>query len=254
MSTLTTHTTASRDPHSLGLCKFNTTSRAIEVSDGSDWMIYDNDGSVSGAFYNNSYSAYFDTTNDYISIPTISELNAPTNWSLACWFRYQGTPSASSHVIASAGSSSSNRFYIQLTSTSTIRFGNDGVFDEISISTVNDTTWYHLALVQSGTTAEVYLNGSSQGSATVNSANTGWGTSFKIGRYFTSGFAWDGYLDEMAIFDSALSSSDVSNIYSNKLYPARVAFWRFENDVTDNEGSYNGTNNGVSFETSTKPY
>lgn len=254
MSTLTTHTTASRDSHSTGLCKFNTTSKAIEVSDGSDWMIYNNDGSVLGAFYTNNYSAYFDTANDYISIPTISELNAPSAWSFACWFRYQGTPSGTSHVLASAGSGTNNRFYIELTSTSTIRFGNDGAFDDITISTVNNNTWYHLALVQSGTSVELYLDGSSQGTAVVNSPNTAWGTSFIIGQYFASGFAWSGYLDEVAIFDSALTSTDVSNIYNNKLYPPRVAFWRLENGVTDNEGSYNGANNGVSFVTSTKPY
>ena len=40
MSTLTTHTTASRDSHSEGLCKFNNTNKAIEVSDGTDWLIY----------------------------------------------------------------------------------------------------------------------------------------------------------------------------------------------------------------------
>lgn len=254
MSTLTTHTTASRDSHSTGLCKFNTTTKAIEVSDGTNWLIYDFDRSTADTFSANSYSAYFDNTADYISTSTISELNAPSAWSFACWFRYQGTPSANSHIMASAGSNSSNRFYIQLTSTSNIRFGNDSVFNEIPISTVSDTTWYHLAVVQSGTSVEVYLNGNSQGTDTVNSPNTGWGTAFNIGRYFGAGFPWSGYLDEVAIFNSAITSSDVINIYSNKVYPSRVAFWRMESNTNDNEGNYNGTNNGVSFVTSTKPY
>jgi hypothetical protein len=254
MSTLTTHTTASRDSHSIGLCKFNTTSKAIEVSDGTNWMVYNYDRFASDEFPSNSHSAYFDNTNDYISIPTISELNSPSAWSFACWFRYQGTPSASSHVLASAGSGISDRFYIELTSTSNIRFGNDGGFADISISTVNNTTWYHLALVQSGTSAEVYLNGTSQGTATVNSPNSGWGSSVRIGQYFSGGFPWSGYLDEVAIFDSAISGTEVNSIYNDKIYPSRFAFWRMDGDATDNEGNYNGTNNGVSFVTSTKPY
>jgi len=254
MSTLTTHTTASRDSHSIGLCKFNTTSKAIEVSDGTDWLIYDFDSSLANIFSANSYSAYFDNTADYISIPTVTELNSPSAWSFACWFRYQGSPSVNSHVLISAGSSSSNRFYIQLTSSTNIRYGNDSVFDDISISTVSDTTWHHLVVVHNGTSAEVYLDGNSQGTATVVSPNSGWGTSFRIGQYFGSGFPWSGYLDEVAIFDSALTSNDVTNIYSNKVYPSRVAFWRMESNTNDNEGNYNGTNNGVSFVTSTKPY
>ena len=254
MSTLTTHTTASRDSHSIGLCKFNTTSKAIEVSDGTDWLIYDFDSSLANIFSANSYSAYFDNTADYISIPTVTELNSPSAWSFACWFRYQGSPSVNSHVLISAGSSSSNRFYIQLTSATSIRYGNDSVFDDISISTVSDTTWHHLVVVHNGTSAEVFLDNNSQGTATVVSPNSGWGTSFRIGQYFGSGFPWSGYLDEVAIFDSALTSNDVTNIYSNKVYPSRVAFWRMESNTNDNEGNYNGTNNGVSFVTSTKPY
>ena len=235
----------------------------VVIYNGSAWKRFANEG---GAF-SNAYSVSLDGSNTYMEIPTISELNAPTNWSFACWFRYQGTPTTTSHVIASAGSSSSNRFYIQLASTSKIRFGNDSSFDDISISTVSNTTWYHLALVQSGTTAEVYLNGSSQGSATVNSANTGWGTSFKIGRYFTSGFSWNGYLDEVALFNSALSASDVAALRDttgsnpvpadiSSLNP--VAWWRMgDNDngtgttITDQgSGSTDATLvNGPTFST-----
>ena len=254
MSTLTTHTTASRDSHSIGLCKFNTTNKAIEVSDGNDWLIYNFDGSLADTFPANSYSAYFDNTADYISIPTVTELNSPSACSFSCWFRYQGTPSVNSHILLSAGSSISNRFYIQLTSAISIRYGNDSGYINIPISTVSDTTWHHLALVHNGASAEVYLDGTSQGTAIVNSPNSSWGTSFRIGQFFAGGFPWAGYLDEVAIFDSAITGEDVTNIYSNKLYPSRVAFWRMENNTTDNEGNYNGTNNGVSFVTSTKPY
>jgi len=254
MSTVTTHTTANRAAHSEGLCKFNTTSKAFEISDGNDWLIYNMDGSVSGTFYNNSYSAYFDNANDYIAIPTVTQLSAPSAWSFACWFRYQGTPSSTSHMIASAGSSPSNRWYIQLDTTSQIKFGNNGVFDNFTISTVNNSTWYHLVVSQSSTSANVYLNGASVGSATVNAPANGWGTDFKIGQYFTGDYTWSGYLDEVALFDSALTEDDADNIYSNNLYPSRLALWRMENNVNDNEGNYNGTNNGVTFVTSTKPY
>jgi hypothetical protein len=46
MSTLTTHTSATRATPSssnIGLCKFNTTTKAIEVSDGTGWAVYDPD-------------------------------------------------------------------------------------------------------------------------------------------------------------------------------------------------------------------
>lgn len=43
MSTITTHTTGNRATPSLGLIKFNTTTKALEVSDGTGWSVYDYD-------------------------------------------------------------------------------------------------------------------------------------------------------------------------------------------------------------------
>ena len=258
MSTLTTHTTGTRATPSgsnIGLCKFNTTNKAIEVSDGTNWLVYLKDGIASGYFPSNSYSGQFDGSGDYISVPTISELNAPSAFSTSCWFRPQGT--VSNYAILSGGSSSSNRFYIQLQTATNIRYGNGSAFDDFTISSVSDTAWYHLATVQNGSTLEVFLNGTSVGTATVNAPQSGYGTYFTIGGYRVAGAStafFNGYLDELSIFDTALTTTEIDNIRTKKVYPDRVALWRLENDATDNEGNYNGTNNGVTFVTSTKPY
>jgi len=254
MSTLTTHTTASRDSHSIGLCKFNTTNKAIEVSDGTNWVVYDKDA-VYSTFTSNSYSGQLDGANDYISVPTISELNAPSAFSTSLWFRSQGTPNE--ETMLSAGSSSSNRFYVQLQSATNIRYGHSSAFSDFTISSVSDTTWYHLATVQNGTNLEVFLDGTSVGTASVNAPQSGYGTSFHIAAYavgISPSFAFEGYLDEISIFDRALTTTEINDIRTNKQYNQPVALWRLENDVTDNEGNYNGTNNGVTFVTSTKPY
>lgn len=247
MSTVTTHTTASRDSHSVGLCKFNTTSKAFEISDGSNWYIYDTEGSAEGSFPNNNYSGYFDGSGDYVTIPTISELNAPSALSTSIWFRPQSL--GGNKALFSAGSSSSNRFFIQLVGATTIRYGILGGTTDAAVS-LSTNTWYNLITVQNGTALEMFLDGSSVHTATVSAPGSGAGTGFKIGTYAvgigpTSLF--QGNIDEFAIYDTALSSTEVSNIYNNNVLADRVALWRFENDFTDNEGSYDGTNNGVTF-------
>ncbi len=254
MSTLTTHTTASRDSHSIGLCKFNTTSKAIEVSDGSAWVVYEKDA-VYSTFTSNSYSGQFDGSGDFISAPTISELNAPSAFSTSCWFRPQGTPS--NYAILTGGSSSSNRFYIQLQTSTNIRYGNGSAFDDFTISSVSNSTWYHLATVHDGTSLEVFLDGTSVGTATVNAPQSGYGTDFTIGAYRVAGAStafFNGYLDELSIFDRALTTTEIDDIRTNKQYNQPVALWRLENDVADSSGSNDGTNNGVTFVTSTKAY
>lgn len=247
MSTVTTHTTANRASHSTGLCKFNTTSKAFEISDGSNWYIYNTAGSAEGSFPNNNYSGYFDGSGDYVTIPTISELNAPSALSTSMWFRPQSL--SGNRALFSAGSSSSNRFFIQLVGATTIRYGIAGSTTDASVS-LSTNTWYNLITVQNGTALEMFLDGSSVKTATISAPGSGAGTSFKIGTYAvgispTSFF--QGNIDEFAIYDTALSGTDVSNIYNNNVLADRVALWRFENDFTDNEGSYNGTNNGVTF-------
>ena len=247
MSTVTTHTTANRATHSTGLCKFNTTSKAFEISDGSDWYIYNTSGSVGGSFPNNDYSGYFDGSGDYVIIPTISELNAPSALSTSIWFRPQSL--SGNRALLSAGSSSSNRFFIQLVGSTTIRYGIAGATTDASVS-LSTNTWYNLITVQNGTALEMFLDGSSVHTATVSAPGSAAGTNLKIGTfaaYINPTSFFHGNIDEFAIYDTALSSSEVSNIYNNNILANRVALWRFENDFTDNEGSYDGTNNGVTF-------
>ena len=248
MSTVTTHTTESRDSHSVGLCKFNTTTKAFEISDGTDWYIYDTEGSVAGRFPNNSYSGYFDGSGDYAIIPTISELNAPSALSTSMWFSCQNF--SSNRCLFSAGSSSSDKFFIQLNGANLMKYGIGGSTVDTTVS-LSTNTWYNLITVQSGTALEIFLNGSSVGSTITVAPGSGAGTNFKIGTYNIGGVGpasfFQGNIDEFAIYDTALSSSEVSSIYNDNALPDRVAFWRFENDLTDNEGSYDGTNNGVSF-------
>jgi len=158
------------------------------------------------------------------------------SFTTSIWFQYAGSPTNTSHMTMSGGSGGTNRFYVQLNNTSNIRYGNNGSFDDISISTVNSSNWYHLATVQSGTTVTVYLNGSSQGSATVNAISSDWGNNFRIGSIFSNtGFRWNGLLDEAAIWKTALDGSNIQAIYNNGA----------PTSLTSNFGNYTQSSNLV---------
>lgn len=256
MSTLTSYTSGTRPTASSnsGLCIFRSDTNAIEVSDGTDWQTYNSDG-IFQAFSSNSYSGYFDGA-DHITIGDITGLNGSSIMSFSCWFKFDGTPS--SEGIIGGGTGASARFWVQVVNTTTIRFGTQSNINEYTVSTMSNGTWYHLACVMDGTTKSVYLDGNLAGSSTVTALSGDWADAVTIGRLpvppFGSANYYAGYLDELALFDFALTSTEVNGIINNKLYPERIAFWRLENDFTDNEGSYNGTNSGVTFSTSDKPY
>lgn len=261
MSTFSTCTSTSRPGSPTdGDVLFETDTKNVIIWDGTNWRGYQNDRAF-GTFTltSNSYSGVFDGTADYISVGTVAALNSSSDFTLTGWFNYDSLQT----VILGSGASSSARFAIRPESTSSMQATVGSGIHTITLGIsggISSGTWYHFACVVSGTSLTLYINGSASdgGSATVSTLSSGWADDLDIGRNSPNWTAnaryFDGKLDELAVYDSALTSTAVSNIYSSKVYVNPLAIWRFENDVTDETGSYDGTNNGVTFSTTDKPY
>ena len=163
----------------------------------------------------NLYSFEFDGTT-YIDAGNITALNSLGAFSTSTWINYSGVPSTSTHIFLSGGSSGSNRFYVQLLSSTQIRYGSGSLFDNISISAISSGSWHHIVTVHNGTSLEVYLDGIKQNSSpvTVVAPNANIGDSFKIGEYFSGAYFWNGKIDEVGIFDVALTQPQIENIYN----------------------------------------
>ena len=164
---------------------------------------------------NNVYSMAFDGTNDYIDLGNVTDLNNLTAFSTSSWINYSGTP-VTSHIFLSGGTSLSNRFYVQLLSSTQIRYGSGSAFDNVSIPTISSGSWHHIVTVHNGTSLDVYLDGIKQNSSpvTVVAPNANIGDDFTIGRYNISpSYYWDGKLDEVAVFNTALTELEVKKIY-----------------------------------------
>lgn len=204
MSTLTTHTTASRDSHSLGLCKFNTTSKAIEVSDGSNWAVYDYDSLTAGSL-SNTQSIQFNGTDEYMTVPHDSGINNST-FTISYWFKYTGG-SSYRNVVGKRGTSSVGLFQTGIDNNGKVYYlGGSNLRAHSVAPTIN--TWNHVAVVQrTGSDADIVLNGNTQNFAEPagNTSETG---AITIGTVLTGYFP--GYVDEVALFTSALSSSEVA--------------------------------------------
>jgi len=262
MPTTIPTTTSSTRPGSpsAGDAYFETDTNNYIIYDGANWRGYASDRAFGTfTFTSNSYSGEFDGTADYISVGTISQLSGSSNATVTGWFNYDTIQ----RIIVSSGSSSSANFAIRPESTSQLRVLVTGTNTDVTLGIsggISSGTWYHFAVVISGTSLTVYINGSASdgGSGTISGLSSGWADDLDIGRntpnWSTNPRYFDGKLDELAVFDSALTSTAVSNIYNNKTYVDPVAVWRFESDVTEVTGVYNGTNNGVTFSPSDKPY
>ncbi len=183
--------------------------------------------------------------NDYIDFNNITDLNNLTAFSTSTWINYSGTPVTTSHIFLSGGTSLSNRFYIQLLSSTQIRYGSGSNFDNISITSISSGSWHNIVTVHDGTSLDIYLDGVKQNSSpvTVVAPNANIGDDFTIGRYNISpGYYWNGELSNISLWNTALTGTQVATIYNNgkpsdisSLNP--VGWYKLDDTATFNSGT-----------------
>jgi hypothetical protein len=114
-------------------------------------------------------SMSFDGTGDYLVAPA-SVLNNvfPADVTIECWV-YFNSVSNSPHIW-NIGTSASNRMNLYLSSSKLNLYSETsvgtGTNKIIGTTTLSTGQWYYIALVKSGSTFTLYLNGSSEGTST----------------------------------------------------------------------------------------
>jgi len=220
----------------------------------------------------NEWSISLDGTNDYIACGNVTGINSISNLTTSLWVNFDVIGTDQPILIGGEGSSSNN-FWVQLYTSGSLRYHNNGNTDTITFSALSTGTWYNFTTVQSGTNLSFYIDGNIKGTATVSAIGSGWGTSFTIGKWAGGNYNHlDGYIDEVALWSSALSSANVSAISSAPIdlktdlgnydqSSTLLNWWRNGDNnsgtgtgVTDNKGSNDGVlTNGASFTSTTAP-
>jgi len=221
-----------------------------------------------GTPFANQYSVSFDGTDDRIILAPSSDFDTTSAFTISAWVN--PTSLTNYEHVYSRFSSSHTQFYI--TPSGNLTLTVDRVSFPASTGTVSTGSWQHIAVSwQSGTGATAfYINGSAAGSGTNTGTLTTGTTKVTIGSKATQyghNF-FNGLMDEVALFNSALSASNITSIYNSgvpndisSLSP--VGWWRMgDNDggtgttITDQgSGSNNGTlTNGPTFSTSVPEY
>ena len=147
--------------------------------------------------------------------------------------------------------------YIRFYNTDDIQVRIGNVTQTFSGYSAN--TWYHIvAQTNASGNANVWIDGVEVGTSTAPSQltvdNTTIGARYNGGAYQ---YYFNGKIDQVRIYDSALSASEVSDLYAepaasnNTLnYPAGagcIAAYPLQTDAVDLSGNYNGTPSNVTF-------
>jgi len=227
----------------------------------------------------NEYSVDFDGTNDYVDVASSSLTDGLTTLTASVWINlstdwYTHSANLASVLGNNSGVNSAGGGFAVAVYQRWPYFFTGGGYSILNVAGLTATdTWHHLAFVFDGSQStnndkiKGYLNGSfvapstNSVSATSIAATT---NNLLIGSDPVGAFLpFKGLLDEVALFNTALSASDISSIYNSGVPTdltsySPIGWWRMGDDdggtgttVTDQgSGGNNGTlTNGPTFST-----
>ncbi len=194
-----------------------------------DYSGYKNNGVVYGAqltedrFGNKNSAYYFDGIDDYIRVTDDNSLTpSDQKLTLAVWMKKEDSKNK---TIIYKGDRYNNREYSLGISKDSAKAGfgiNDqGLWQEHrkvvnSKLALNDNQWYFLVAVWDGYEMKIYINGKLDNSNVTNATIGNYDSDLFIGTYggAISRYAFKGIIDDIAIFNEALSSTEIEQIYN----------------------------------------
>jgi hypothetical protein len=144
------------------------------------------------------YSVFFDGSGDFLTLPANAAFNFGTgNFTVEFWLYFQN--STGFQTIFDISYTTSPNLVFQASSGAMAVYMN-GASTVLAASAVSNGTWNHFALVRSGTTVTLYLNGASVNTATY-SGNVGNSTSIVYvgGSLGGGGYYLNGYLSNVRV-------------------------------------------------------
>jgi len=169
-------------------------------------------GKVGGAYVFNGSGAYLSGS---VPAPTLTG-----DWTLAAWFTHTSLIGWEAIISFNPDWSQSPVMSIRGGSTefglNQVGVGDSGVFVDLGADHYNK--WIFAVIRKTGK-ANINITAYVNGREITNSGNVGWrlGTSpkFYIGRDLEPSQIWSGIIDEVSVWDRALSPSEISDLYNN---------------------------------------
>ena len=225
--------------------------------------------SVGGATpaFTNTLSTLFDGADDYVNCGDNNNLSfgngiTDSPFSISAWVKIGQT--SAQGIVTKYGSTTATREYLFYTTGGKLRLlfidANNGANNFATGTTsLSINTWYHVCATYDGSGGStayngmtLYINGVSESVSTSGGSYTAMSNTsqrVEIGKYASNELL--GNIDEVSIFNTELSASNVTSIYNSgtpndiSAMSGLVSWWRMGDGdtyptITDNAGSNDG--------------
>jgi len=163
-------------------------------------------------------AGYFDGVDDYVEVPDSDSLDITDEITVEAWV-YREFEDNNVHEVVCKGSDSGHKGYRLDFAGPRVRFrlgnGSDWIGVE-SLSEISPKTWYHVVGTYDGSIIKIYVNGEEENSIVMEGTVQSSSFSVFLGQYVVNGiYLFDGKIDEVCIWERALSPTEVQILYNN---------------------------------------
>ncbi len=216
--------TIQRAPNNLGLVGYWSFNDATSTK-ATDFSGNGNTGTLTGA---NGLPVWtggkvgsalkFDGVDDYVQVNDAPELRWNHPETVSMWVK-TNTPATTQPVFMKDNNDALNReFQLDIISNKFVTYINlDGTganFDSVTANTFGNIAagvWYHVVVVRTGSNLIIYVNGISDSVASTAAPNKA--APVILGAYFSASLYFNGLLDEVRIYNRALSADEIGKLY-----------------------------------------
>lgn len=195
-----------------------------------DYTANDNDGTAVGGVVFNTTDCLpdygncvgFDGSNDIVNVGSAEDTDITNNLTVSAWVRREVIDELHSVIAKDDGTNRNYQLFIQggtglANKAHFIVFSSGTQFTAVSNDNITANVWHNLIGVHNGTDVIIYVNGVLQTTTDSVASIDNDPTDLCIGDRCGGGvLPFNGEIDEVMIFNTSLTSSQISNIYNNQ--------------------------------------
>src|SRR5947209_4933502 len=185
-------------------------------------------GAVNG---DSDSAALFDGASGWVSVPALSSLDAGDTFSFEAWVKRGST--GTNQVVASKQGSA---WTVAINASDKLALQSGSTTIAASTSTITDTSgWHQVAVTKSGSAVHLYIDGADVTGTVTNVTLANSTSPLAIGQSGASGSYFKGTIDEVALYNVALTASQVQSHYTLGAAPANTALPSISGTTTDGQ-------------------